>query len=192
MPFTVADFALCDRRHAAHFARVPKDGWHDGMVPADEWLALDPQRAADRVPYVLAADPDDVLQRVIVDSRLMQTVVRSRTFWHRLQEQGGIHNPTRILPVERAKQEARAHESKPRGSDGRGTDAAGRSRPADGGLGAGARSARAQERNPDERGSRPRAARAATSARTSTTRCSSTTTTSRPTSPTSTPGPTGR
>ncbi|MFN8946635.1 MAG: hypothetical protein ACK5YG_02840, partial [Alphaproteobacteria bacterium] len=42
MPFTVADFALCDHRNAAHFARVPKDGWHDGMVPADEWLALDP------------------------------------------------------------------------------------------------------------------------------------------------------
>jgi ferredoxin len=108
MPFTVADFALCDRRHAAHFARVPKDGWHDGMVPADEWLALDPKHAADKVPYVLAADPDDVLQRVIVDSRLMQTVVRTRTFWHRLQEQGGIHNSHAeiLLARERAKWQA--------------------------------------------------------------------------------------
>jgi ferredoxin len=83
------------------------------MVPADEWLALDPKRAADKVPYVLAADPDDVLQRVIVDSRLMQTVVRSRTFWHRLQEQGGIHNSHAgiLLAREKAKwQEARAQE----------------------------------------------------------------------------------
>jgi len=113
MPFTVADFALCDRRNAAHFARVPKDGWNDGMVPADEWLALDPKRAADKVPYVLAADPGDVLHRVIVDSRLMQTVVRSRTFWHRLQEQGGIHNSHAeiLLARERAKwQQARAQE----------------------------------------------------------------------------------
>jgi len=113
MPFTVADFALCDRRNAAHFARIPKDGWNDGMVPADEWLALDPKRAADKVPYVLAADPGDVLHRVIVDSRLMQTVVRSRTFWHRLQEQGGIHNSHAeiLLARERAKwQQARAQE----------------------------------------------------------------------------------
>jgi ferredoxin len=83
------------------------------MVPADEWLALDPKRAADKVPYVLAADPDDVLQRVIVDARLMQTAVRTRTFWHRLQEQGGIHNSHAeiLLARERAKwQEARAQE----------------------------------------------------------------------------------
>jgi ferredoxin len=43
----------------------------------------------------------------------MQTVVRSRTFWHRLQEQGGIHNSHAeiLLARERAKwQEARAQE----------------------------------------------------------------------------------
>jgi ferredoxin len=108
MPFTVADFVLCDRRYAAHFARVPKDGWHDAMVPADEWLALDPKQGAGKLPYVLAADPDDVLQRVIVDARLMQTVARSRTFWHRLQEQGGIHNSHAdiLLAREKAKWEA--------------------------------------------------------------------------------------
>jgi len=114
MPFTVADFVLCDRRYAAHFARVPKDGWHDDMVPADEWLALDPKQGAGKLPYVLAADPDDVLQRVIVDSRLMQTVARSRTFWHRLQEQGGIHNSHAeiLLAREKAKwEEARAKEA---------------------------------------------------------------------------------
>jgi len=40
----------------------------------------------------LAVDADDRLQRVIVDARLMSIVARSRPFWHRLQEQGGIHN----------------------------------------------------------------------------------------------------
>jgi len=108
MPFTIADFMLCDSRHAAHFARVPRERWNDSMVPADEWLALDAKQAADKVPYVLAAGPDDVLQRVIVDSRLMQTVARGRTFWHRLQEQGGIHNSHAdiLLARERAKWEA--------------------------------------------------------------------------------------
>jgi ferredoxin len=82
-------------------------------VPADEWLALDAKRAGDKVPYVLAVDGEDVLQRVIADSRLMQTVVRYRTFWHRLQEQGGIHNSHAeiLLAREKAKwEEARAKE----------------------------------------------------------------------------------
>jgi ferredoxin len=108
MPFTVADFALCDTRYAAHFARVPRERWNDAMVPADEWLALDPKQAADRIPYVLAADADDVMHRLIVDARLMQTVARCRTFWHRLQEQGGIHNSHAqvLLAREKAKWEA--------------------------------------------------------------------------------------
>ena len=62
------------------------------MIPADEWLARDPKSVGDAIPYVLAVDPDDVLQRVIVDTRLMQMAARCRTFWHRLQEQGGVHN----------------------------------------------------------------------------------------------------
>ena len=36
MPFTVADFMLCDGRYASHFARIPRERWNDAMVPADE------------------------------------------------------------------------------------------------------------------------------------------------------------
>ncbi len=67
----------------------------------------------DAIPYVLAVDPDDVLQRVIVDSRLMQMAARCRTFWHRLQEQGGIHNSHAeiLLAREKAKwEQAKAKE----------------------------------------------------------------------------------
>ncbi|HSS70323.1 MAG TPA: hypothetical protein VLQ46_06675, partial [Casimicrobiaceae bacterium] len=91
-PFTIADFMLCDSRYAAHFARVPRERWNARMLPADEWLARDPKRVGDAVPYLLAVDGDDVLQRVIVDAQAMRTVTHCRTFWHRLQEQGGIHN----------------------------------------------------------------------------------------------------
>jgi ferredoxin len=91
-PFTVADFVLCDTRYTGHFARVPRERWDGAMIPADEWLARDAKSVGDAIPYVLAVDPDDVLQRVIVDARLMQIAARCRTFWHRLQEQGGIHN----------------------------------------------------------------------------------------------------
>jgi ferredoxin len=106
-PFTVADFVLCDTRYAGHFARVPRERWNSAMIPADEWLARDPKAVGDAIPYVLAVDADDVLQRVIVDARLMQIVARSRTFWHRLQEQGGVHNSHAeiLLAREKAKWE---------------------------------------------------------------------------------------
>jgi hypothetical protein len=91
-PFTVADFLLCDMRYARHFARVPRERWNAAMLPADEWLARDRKGVSDAVPYLLAVDADDVLQRVIVDEQLIRMVAYCRTFWHRLQEQGGIHN----------------------------------------------------------------------------------------------------
>jgi len=112
-PFTIADFVLCDTRYAGHFARVPRERWDDAMIPADEWLARDPKSVGDAIPYVLAADPDDGLQRVVVDARLMQMVARCRTFWHRLQEQGGVHNSHAeiLLAREKAKwEQARAKE----------------------------------------------------------------------------------
>jgi len=113
VPFTFADFALGDRRYAAHFARVSRDRWHAAMLPADEWLAGSASSAGDRVPYILAVDADDVLQRVVVDGRLMQTVARCRTFWHRLQEQGGIHNSHAAILLARERtnwEKARASE----------------------------------------------------------------------------------
>jgi ferredoxin len=106
-PFTVADFVLCDPRHAAHFARVPRERWNALMIPADEWLAREPKAGGDAIPFVLAIDADDRLQRVIVDARMMQMVARARTFWHRLQEQGGVHNSHAeiLLAREKAKWE---------------------------------------------------------------------------------------
>jgi hypothetical protein len=106
--FTFADFVLCDRRYAAHFARVPGARWNAGMLPVADWLALDPKEAAGRVPYLLAVDADDLLHRVIVDARLMQAVRRNLVLWHRLQELGGINNSyaERLLAVEKAAWEA--------------------------------------------------------------------------------------
>jgi hypothetical protein len=105
--FTIADFALCDPRHAGHFARVRRDGWNAALVPADEWLAADAAKRGETLPFLLAVDAEDRLHRVIVDAKLMQTATGVRTFWHRLQEQGGIHNSHAeiLLAREKAKWE---------------------------------------------------------------------------------------
>jgi hypothetical protein len=106
--FTFADFVLCDKRYAGHFARVPRTRWNAGMLPVADWLGLDAKEAGNRIPYLLAVDGDDLLHRVIVDARLMQAVRRNLVLWHRLQEQGGIHNSyaDRLLAVEKAAWEA--------------------------------------------------------------------------------------
>ena len=108
LAFTFADFVLCDPRHAAHFARVPKARWNARMRPVAEWLALDEKAMADCVPYLWAIDADDVLHRVLVDARLVSAVQRCRTLWHRLREQGGIHNShaEQLLAREKATWEA--------------------------------------------------------------------------------------
>ena len=104
LAFTFVDFALCDARYASRFARVPKAHWHDGLLEAGEWLALDDKARAARIPFIWAVDRDDVLHKLVVDARLMQAAARCRTFWHRLQEQGGIHNShaDRVLAKARA------------------------------------------------------------------------------------------
>ncbi len=102
--FTFADFVLCDTRYAAHFALVPPERWNAAMVPVADWLALDEADAARCVPYLLAVDSQDTLQRVIVDARLMQATRRCLLLWRRLQEHGGVHDShaERLLAREKA------------------------------------------------------------------------------------------
>ena len=106
--FTYADFVLCDRRYAPHFAVVPRERWSAAMLPAAEWLRIPEGRTADKVPYVWAVDPEDRLYRVIVDARLMQAARRCLLLWHRLQEHAGIHDShaERLVAKERAAWEA--------------------------------------------------------------------------------------
>lgn len=106
--FTYADFAMCDRRYAGHFAVVPRERWHEGMLPVAEWLRLPERTATERVPYLWAVDARDRLHRVIVDARMMQATRRCLLLWHRLQEHAGIHDShaERLLARERAAWEA--------------------------------------------------------------------------------------
>lgn len=92
LAFTYADFALTDRRHAAHFASVPRSRWHDAMLPVADWLALDEQDADERVPYLWAVDSNDRLHRVLVDAKMMRATRACNLLWRRLQEHAGIHD----------------------------------------------------------------------------------------------------
>ena len=90
--FTFVDFVACDPRHARHFARVPRAQWNDKMVPIEQTLRRGATAAGDSVPYIMLVDGEHILQRAIVDERLLRAALRCRESWHSLQELGGIHN----------------------------------------------------------------------------------------------------
>ena len=92
LAFTLVDFIASDRRYAGHLARVPRSKWNGSMIAVDESLSRDRKGLPDKVPSVLMVDADNVLQKVIVDERLIREARRCREMWHSLQELGGVHN----------------------------------------------------------------------------------------------------
>jgi len=110
LAFTLIDFVACDQRYAKHFARVPRAKWNGSMLPASEFLAHEAKGLSDKVPCVLMVDPDNRLEKVIVDEKLVREARRCSEMWNNLQELGGIHNShaTRLLAQERKAWEAQA------------------------------------------------------------------------------------
>ena len=89
------------------------------MVPACEFLAPEPKGLSDKVPCLLMVDPNDVLQKVIVDDKLVREARRCAEMWHSLQELGGIHNSyaARLVAQERKVWEAQSQPApEPRGN----------------------------------------------------------------------------
>ncbi len=109
--FTFADFVAADPRHCDHFACVPREAWNDHMVPVSDWLARR-SGGEHEVPFLLAVDSQDTLQRLVVDDRLVKASRRCLENWHRLQELGGVHSShaERLLARERAAWEAQKQE----------------------------------------------------------------------------------
>ena len=125
LAFTLVDFVACDRRYAKHFARVPRAKWNSNMIPACEFLAPEPAGLSDKVPCLLMIDRNGVLQKVIVDDKLVREARRCAEMWRSLQELGGIHNShaARLLAQERKMWEAQSHPAT--GSSGNGHAPAG-------------------------------------------------------------------
>ncbi|MBI5908822.1 MAG: hypothetical protein HY848_02540 [Betaproteobacteria bacterium] len=92
LAFTLVDFFASDRRYARHLARVPREKWNGSMIPVDESLSRERKGLPDKVPSLLMVDADNVLQKVIVDERLLREARRCREMWRSLQELGGVHN----------------------------------------------------------------------------------------------------
>lgn len=113
LAFTLVDFVASDHRYAKHLARVPKAKWNGSLIPIAESLTRDQRGLPDKVPSLLMVDTNNVLQKVIVDQRLMHEARRCLEMWHSLQELGGIHNShaEKLLARERQAWEERMQQA---------------------------------------------------------------------------------
>lgn len=102
--FTFADFAALDGRYAGHFAALPRSKWNGTMVSVTDFLDLDADGRAGRVPYILMIDAENTLYRVIVDAKVIAAARRCGDMWRALQELGGVNNSHARDLVERERQ----------------------------------------------------------------------------------------
>lgn len=107
LPFTLADFAACDRRYAHHFAKLPPAAADDLCLTMKDFLDRNASAPADRVPVLYMTDRGGRLCRVVVESKLVREVHRCADAWRSLQELGGVHNShaDRLLASERRRWE---------------------------------------------------------------------------------------
>ena len=83
---TFVDFAVTETRFRKHFRKVPRDAWHDDMMPVSEYLQLDEDERNGRVPYVWALDASRELSRLLVDEPMVRSAEERREFWVMLRE----------------------------------------------------------------------------------------------------------
>lgn len=88
--FTVADFALCDPRHAGDVAVDAPER----AVPIETWLD-DPDGG---VPFVRAIEPDGTLRRLTVSADLVRAARRAADAWRRLQELAALGRRDPVVP----------------------------------------------------------------------------------------------
>ncbi|MAE97013.1 MAG: hypothetical protein CL910_20375 [Deltaproteobacteria bacterium] len=102
--FTFADFVASDRRYAGHFAPIPREDWDESLIPVREYLGLAEEEAARAVPYVSVVDENDILQKLVVDQKLIRATRRCAEMWRGLQELGGIQNSHALNLLERERE----------------------------------------------------------------------------------------
>ncbi|MBB1075368.1 hypothetical protein HUU62_13205 [Rhodoferax sp. 4810] len=92
IPFTLMDFVACDSRYTRHFARVPRARWSATLADAADFVTHQDREHMASVPSLLMVDPDNRLQKLVVDDKLIREARRCRSMWNSLQELGGFHN----------------------------------------------------------------------------------------------------
>jgi ferredoxin len=108
LAFTFADYCLLIERLRDHFRLIPAGCDSVALVPIQEYLAMEPDRAYQHVPFVLTVDGNGTLHRVVVSRELALACLDRLNFWRTLQEMAGVRNRYVDLAVERTREEEAA------------------------------------------------------------------------------------
>lgn len=92
VPFTHADFAICDSRYDRHWVPTSHVKWSDAMVPAADYVVAENMNGSENAPYIWTMDRGSQLRRTVLDDRIVSAARRCLETWRGLQELGGINN----------------------------------------------------------------------------------------------------
>ena len=87
------------------------------MIPAADCLVREAKNASDKVPYVLMVDSENVLQKVIVDEKLVLEARRALQAWHSLQDLAGMHAAKQLAREKAVWEDERQREAERRASE---------------------------------------------------------------------------
>jgi pyruvate-ferredoxin/flavodoxin oxidoreductase len=90
LPMTFADFAATETRFRKHFRTLPKEAWHDDMVPLADYLQRGAEQRDGKLPYIWARASDDRLLRLRVSDELVSSTEDRLAFWRLLRELAGL------------------------------------------------------------------------------------------------------
>jgi len=88
LPTTFVDFAVTEARFRKHFRKIPRDAWHEDMIPVNEYIELDEDDRDGKVPYVWALDAKRQLSRLLVAEPMIRSAEDRLAFWRMLKELG--------------------------------------------------------------------------------------------------------
>lgn len=100
LAFTFADYTLLLESLLDHYRLIPPGCDSVALVPMQEYLAMEPEQAYQRVPFVWVVDGNAILHRAVVSRELSLACLDRLNFWHTLQEMAGVRNHYVDMAVE--------------------------------------------------------------------------------------------
>jgi ferredoxin len=108
LAFTFADYSLLIAELREHFRMIPPGCESDALVPIRDYLAMDQEKANQKIPFTWAVDANQALHRLVVSRELTLACLDRLNYWHTLQEMAGVRNRYVELAVARTREEDQA------------------------------------------------------------------------------------
>ena len=107
LAFTFADYSLLVDALRDHFRLIPPGTESDALVPMQDYLAMKPDEAYQRVPFTWGVDGSGQLHRLVVTRELALACLDRLNYWHTLQELAGVRSRYVDQAIERTRREER-------------------------------------------------------------------------------------